>query len=74
MSQAHDPAGGHEGDADPGAAEAAEVLRRTAERLADLDGRDVADHVAVFDAVQRDLTEVLRGLDDTEDPAGSERA
>nr|WP_199493179.1 hypothetical protein [Marinitenerispora sediminis] len=32
-------------------------------RLAELDGLDTADHVAVFDAVHRELADVLGRLD-----------
>ncbi|GAB3212165.1 hypothetical protein ACQEU5_16950 [Marinactinospora thermotolerans] len=33
------------------------------DRLAGLDGLPVAEHVAVFDAIHRDLSAVLSGLD-----------
>jgi hypothetical protein len=33
-------------------------------RLADLDGKPVAEHVEVFEDVQRRLQEALTGLDD----------
>ncbi|MFC7330572.1 hypothetical protein [Marinactinospora rubrisoli] len=59
--------------APPGAADDGLADRTVAQvraRLAELDGLETADHVAVFDAVHRELADVLGRLDRDPEPGG----
>lgn len=49
-----------------GAAIAEQTLRSVRQRLASLDDLPAADHVAVFDALHQELSDVLGSLDRTD--------
>ncbi|ASU84602.1 hypothetical protein CDO52_18940 [Nocardiopsis gilva YIM 90087] len=58
-----------EDDAAAGLAE--QTLEGTRQRLADLDGLPISEHVAVFDQLHRDLSAVLNSIDQQEDQGKS---
>ncbi|WP_017625523.1 hypothetical protein [Nocardiopsis chromatogenes] len=66
MSAAEDAPGGASEPASEGAAIAEQTLRSVRQRLASLDDLPAADHVAVFDALHQELSDVLGSLDRTD--------